>query len=186
MERATEVFSPAVESLRNYRDLLDRVDALCLRTTEEFSTQVSCQRGCSNCGRHVSLSWVEAVTLALALDHLPEAQGEWIRDRARRTASQDPCPLLDKGACLLYATRPIVCRTHGIPLLTNVDGREEVVSREHNFRDRSVLPSRALIDLNLLNASLVTINNLFVSEVFHGRSPEQERLSIAEALLLDL
>ncbi len=45
-------------------------------------------------------------------------------DETRREAffasfSEDPCPVPDpgSGACLLYATRPLSCRSFGLPLL---------------------------------------------------------------------
>lgn len=48
------------------------------------------------------------------LNSLPE--DEWL---AMPEEDQTPCPLLDdQGYCLVYASRPLVCRLHGLP---NID-----------------------------------------------------------------
>jgi Fe-S-cluster containining protein len=173
-------------NLANYRTLVERVDALTRRIEAEFRAQISCRRGCDACCRHLSLFWVEGAALAMALDALPEALAEGIRKRARRAAADGPCPLLDAGACLLYAARPIICRTHGLPLLAGAGEARRIDYCPENFRTIDTLPAGAVIDLDRLNTPLAAINSLFVSEVFHGQAPGQERLTIAEALLLEL
>lgn len=186
MEQSAEMFSPAAESLRNYFELVGKVDDLCRRIESEFSGDLACRKGCSGCCRHLSLFWVEAVALALTLEGCSEAEAERIRARAVQHRPDDPCPLLENDACLLYEGRPIICRTHGLPLLMGDGDERRIDFCDLNFRDLSSLPARAVIDLNLLNTTLAAIDNLFVSEVFHGEPPEKDRLTISEALLLDL
>lgn len=173
------------QHLTNYRTLVERVDLLGRRIEAEFRAQIACRRGCDACCRHLSLFWVEAVALAQTLEVLPEAAAERIRERARLASAGGPCPLLEDGACLLYAARPIICRTHGLPLLAGGEARRIDYCPE-NFRGIDTLPAGAVIDLDRLNTTLAAINALFVSEVFHGQAPGQERLTIAEALLLEL
>lgn len=186
MEREAEMPKAALVSLRNYQELRAKVDEFCGRIEAEFREQLACRKGCSDCCRHLSLFWVEAVALALALEQLPESEAERIRAAARSATPEGPCPLLAEGTCLLYAARPLICRTHGLPLLNDAQGGAAVDFCDLNFRELSSLPARALINLTLLNTTLAGINHLFVSEIFHGNPPEKERLSIAEALLLDL
>jgi Fe-S-cluster containining protein len=175
-----------MDSLNNYRILVERVDALGQRIEAEFRAQIACRRGCDACCRHLSLFWVEGVALAQALDDLSEPVAERIRERARRASADGPCPLLEGGACLLYAARPIICRTHGLPLLAGEGEARRIDYCPENFRGIDTLPAGAVIDLDRLNTTLAAISALFVSEVFHGQPPGQERLTIAEALLLEL
>jgi uncharacterized protein len=186
MEPSTDMPHPAVESLQNYYGLVAKVDEMCRRIEGEFAEHLSCRKGCSGCCRHISLFWVEAVALALALDRQPEAKGEEIRQRAQTSQTDGPCPLLEGGACLLYENRPIICRTHGLPVLMGEGDDRRIDFCDLNFSGLSSLPAHVVLDLNLLNATLAAIDNLFVSEVFHGEPPEQDRLTIAEALQLDL
>jgi Fe-S-cluster containining protein len=175
-----------MDSLNNYRILVERVDVLGQRIEAEFRAQIACRRGCDACCRHLSLFWVEGVALAQALDDLSESVAEGIRERARRAAADGPCPLLESGACLLYTARPIICRTHGLPLLAGEGEARRIDYCPENFRGIDTLPAGAVIDLDRLNTTLAAINALFVSEVFHGQPPDRERLTIAEALLLEL
>jgi Fe-S-cluster containining protein len=168
--------------LRNYRALQARVDLICQEIEREFGTHLACHAGCDGCCRHISLFPVEAAALAAALDDLHREQAEFIRARARGASSAAPCPLLENGRCLLYAARPIICRTHGLPLLTLQEGERTIDFCPLNFRDLDSLPGEAVIDLDRLNTTFTAINALFLAEFFLNAPPEKERIPIAEAL----
>ena len=166
--------------LENYRALLLRIDEMCSQTATRFAAQISCRPGCDACCRHLSIFAVEAAALQRALRHLNEQQAEVIRQAAAASASSpdSPCPLLQGGLCLLYQARPIICRTHGLPLLIERDGAREIDFCPENFRDTASIPGSAVIDLDRLNATLAAINTLFVHSF-----PGPERLTMAQALL---
>jgi Fe-S-cluster containining protein len=172
--------------LENYRQLVAKVDDLCGGIEKKYRDQISCRKGCDDCCRHLSLFWVEGVALALALEELPDEAAEHIRERARQATPEGPCPLLENGQCLLYQARPIICRTHGLPLLGSRDGERFIDTCPENFKDLESLPATAVLDLELLNTTLATINGLFVSEAFQGGTPDEERVTIAASLLLEL
>ncbi len=173
-----------MKSLENYFRLVEKVDELCLRTTERFRESISCRKGCDGCCRHLTLFPVEGTALALALREAEPALAETIRLRALEAAPDGPCPLLENGACLLYEARPLICRTHGLPLLTSSEGEKRVDFCPENFRGLESLPGGAVIDLDMLNSSLVAVNALFVREAFPEESG-RERGSIADWLLLE-
>lgn len=164
--------------LENYLALLQRVDELCQGTASRFSDQIACRPGCDACCRHLSLFAVEARALTLALQELPEDDAAAIREAARAAAPDGPCPLLRDGLCLLYRARPIICRTHGLPLLIDRDGARQVDFCPENFRTVSSIPGSAVIDLERLNAMLTAINALFLNS-----RPGPERIAMADALL---
>lgn len=170
------------ELLRNYRDLQARIDLVCRKIEAEFGPHLACQGGCDGCCRHISLFRVEAVALATAVNDLPPEEASHILIRARGASPDGPCPLLENGLCLLYAARPIICRTHGLPLLTLQGGKQSVDFCPLNFRDITSLPGSAVIDLDRLNTTLAAINALFVAEFFKNAPPEKARITIAEAL----
>ena len=170
--------------LDNYRDLVFRVDEMCRRIEETLGPEVTCTRGCDGCCRHFSLFPVEAVALAAALQNLPSPEVDRIRVRARASLPDGSCPLLEEHCCLLYPARPLICRTHGLPLLVNRDGERRVEYCPLNFRGVSSLPGSAVIDLDRLNETLVAVNLLFATP--SGlTSSLPERFTIAEALLLE-
>ena len=54
--------------------------------------------------------------------------GEERFDEIAERLAEEPCPFLDDaGACLIYAYRPLVCRTMGLPML----------AREHRIIDNA-------------------------------------------------
>jgi Fe-S-cluster containining protein len=175
-----------IEELENYRRLVERVDELCRQIEERYRPVLACRRGCDACCRHLSLFWVEGLALARTAETLPAAEAARLRERARQSGPDDPCPLLENGACLLYPARPLICRTHGLPLLTAGEGERRIDFCPENFRGIANLPAAAVIDLDRLNLALAGINALFMARRFGGNRSAGERLTIAEFLLLDL
>ena len=176
-----------MKALRHYFELVDQVENNCRRTQERYAEQIACEKGCAgNCCRiHLSLFPVEAISLAIALKKLPREVRGRIRRKARITNSFGPCPLLEKGACLMYASRLIICRTHGLPMRLEYRGNHSVGYCQKNFRKLNPIPDDAIIDLNRLNRNLAAVNQLFLAE-FYGPISFKPRFSIGEALLIDL
>ncbi|QWV98826.1 YkgJ family cysteine cluster protein [Geomonas nitrogeniifigens] len=166
--------------LENYLALLSRVDEICRRTSETFSAHITCRAGCDACCRHLSIFAVEAAALRKALRELPAEQAELVRAKARETREGSPCPLLHDGLCLLYQARPIICRTHGLPLLLLREGERSVDFCPENFQGLPSIPGSAVMDLERLNMMLATVNALYLQSF-----PGPERLTMAQALLSD-
>jgi len=175
-----------VNLLRNYFELVSRVDDLCRRIGSDYSSHLTCRKGCDACCRHISLFPVEAAALALALGRGGSEEAGRIRRQAREASAEGPCPLLREGACLLYESRPIICRTHGLPLLAGSGRDWRLDWCPENFQGVKSLPDSAVINLDVLNTTLASINALFLAEITSDAIPDRERLLIAEALLLDL
>ena len=168
--------------LMNYRDLLARVDQLLDCVQRQYSSQILCHKGC-DCGcRNLSVFPIEALFLVNAIQDLPEESGAKIRQRAALASFWD-CPLQENRACSLYTFRPIICRTHGFPLLTHYKGQPSIGYCRNNFKDMSVIPDDAIIDLDNINRALRAINSSIVGELAHVMQLP-ERLSIAEAVLM--
>jgi hypothetical protein len=85
----------------------------------------------------------------------------------------------------MYASRLIICRTHGLPMRIEYRGNRSIGFCRKNFRKLDPIPDDAVIDLDGLNNNLSAVNQLFVNE-FSDRIGLNPRFSIGEALLLDL
>jgi hypothetical protein len=166
------------EDLNNYRALVSRVDELCAAVNREFAGEIACRAGCSGCCREITLFPVEAAALLAALAALPAETAAKLATTAA-DVTNDSCPLLAEGLCLVYDSRPIICRTHGLPLLLKVDGENRVDFCPENFRGVQSLPGTALINLDLLNHALVAINELFVANTGAAVFKSGQRLSIS-------
>jgi uncharacterized protein len=163
--------------LENYLALVQRVDELCGTTHARFQGEITCHPGCDACCRHLSVFAVEGAALAEALRALPEPEAAVIRETAVSATAEGSCPLLKNGLCLLYRARPIICRTHGLPLLISRDGESGVDFCPENFKGLESIPGSAVIDLERMNSILAAVNSLFLQSF-----PGPERLTVAEAL----
>lgn len=169
--------------LGHYQRLLSRVDQILDSIRRRYPGQIVCHEGC-NCGcRNLTVFPIEALSLVRAVQKLSKETGAKIRQRAA-TASFWDCPLLEDRACKLYAFRPVICRTHGFPLLTHYKGQASIGYCRHNFQDMPSIPDDAVIDLDAINSTLRTLNATVAGKLAPVLNLP-ERLSIAEAILIE-
>jgi Fe-S-cluster containining protein len=176
-----------LKSLDDYRALVSEVERLCARVRANYADHIACRKGCSgNCCRiHLGLWAIEAASVAGALGGLAVETARRIRDRAARATTFGPCPLLEEGACLLYPSRLIICRTHGFPMATVYRGRRSVGFCPENFRRLEPLPEDAVIDLDPINRALSELNRRFLEEL-PPKKAMRPRYLMSEALLIEL
>ena len=168
------------DHLDNYRQLVARVDGLCRGILEVLAGRITCSRGCSDCCTAITLFPVEAAALEAALQALPHDRRSAILRHVAEHAGGERCPLLSQHSCLLYAARPIICRTHGLPIIYNEGDHRTTDCCPLNAVEGESLSGAAVIDIDRLNTLLVAVNALYLSHVERDDLPE--RLTIAEAL----
>ncbi len=161
-------------ALAPYRALLEQVDRLCGTIAAAYPEQIACREGCSACCTLQGVLPVEAASLALALQRLPSGEAGRLRHRLSVAVSEEFCPLLADDCCPLYAVRPVICRTHGLPLLVEDESGRRVDHCPLNFAGVETLPGSAVINLETLNLALVGANRHFLESCFpDGRLPER-------------
>lgn len=172
---------------QNYDALIGRVNAQCEKIETALSEHMVCRKGCASCCLNISLFPVEALRLRMALDALGAEVRASVLASAVRSLDEGPCPLVDTdGACRLYGARPVICRTHGLPILfADEEGARRVDFCPENFKGVASLSGDAMIDLDALNQILTGVNAQFCEALFGG-APPFERISISEALKLEL
>lgn len=143
-----------------------RVDAFFEKVHARFPQDMQCKPGCTACcisGLTVTL--VEAAAIQDALDALPDDLRAHL---ARAAGHKSPaCPaLLDDGKCAIYAARPLVCRSHGVPI--KLKGRLPVIqSCELNFTSGGPenAPGEFVLDQETLSTVLLAIDAAFSKEL---------------------
>lgn len=167
--------------LENYRQLLSRIDDLCRSIAEALGKQITCSAGCSSCCASITIFPVEAAALQAALAALPPAESEDIRLQVRKNTGGKQCPLLVNHRCLLYHARPIICRTHGLPIVYTVEGQRRSDCCPRNPLTSTPLSGAHVIDLDRLNTLLVAVNALYLRQ--SGAAESALRLNIAEVIV---
>lgn len=174
--------SPA--SLERLGQLAARVDAFFARVEARHGAQMECRSGCHDCCLPgLSFTGVEARALRDALLRLPGPLRARLRDRAS-AAALDRCVLLDEhGRCCTYDARPMICRSHGVPVRVR-DRRGlplvDACSRNFHTTGASGLPGEDVLDQESLSKILLAIDALDAQET--GRAPG-ERVALTELVL---
>lgn len=146
-----------------YRELDRQVQELC----RMHSDRLACRNGCTDC-------CVDELTVF-------QVEAETIRrncsDVLRRQQPHPPgmCAFLDSnGSCRIYAFRPYVCRTQGLPLRW-IEGPEEDEGEE----DGEVVEMRDICPLNDAGPPIEELPE----EACWTLGPFEERLAVLQAAL---
>lgn len=167
--------------LENYRQLTERVDALCSSINKTLGDQITCSPGCSSCCTSISIFPVEAAALREALNSLPMQQSKDILRHVSAHADDERCPLLLNNLCSLYEARPVICRTHGLPIVYTADGRRSSDCCPLNMTDIESVSGSSVVDVDKLNTLLVAVNSIYLTQT-DSASDSEARISIAAAL----
>jgi Fe-S-cluster containining protein len=154
----------------NYQKLLLKVNEFSALIIPRYREHISCFYGCNDCCRqNLNLLPIEFFFLQKGFFFLPEPVREIVHNRIAQGLGDyaSPCLLLDNGACLLYERRPIICRTHGLPLFISDGDQERRDCCPKNFTSYflELLPQDDFLHLGRLNTILVTINRAFAVQV---------------------
>ncbi|HPD61160.1 MAG TPA: YkgJ family cysteine cluster protein [Thermodesulfobacteriota bacterium] len=157
----------AEEIFCNYQKLLNKVDEFSALIIKKYRKHINCGYGCSGCcQQNLNLLPLEYSFLWEGFALLPETMKKSVRNRAaQRFGDYTACLLLDQGACLLYERRPIICRTHGLPLfiMEGDKARRDCCPKNFTSYRLEFLPQTDFLDLERLNTILITINRFFAS-----------------------
>ncbi len=128
-------------------------DAALARSPEAFA----CAPGCADCcGVRFGVFAIEADRVAAALRELA-THDSGLRERVRRQASDaahTACALLVDRRCAIYDQRPLICRSHGLPVRAREpDGSARVQVCPLNFRAHAPPPA-SVLELEAVNAPL--------------------------------
>lgn len=109
--------APPVRGARAHLDaLFAKLEGFFSAAQTRESASITCHAGCSDCCRRFTVTGLEASVIREGLASLPDARRDELEARARDDTT-DVCPALDAdGRCAIYAYRPVICRTHGLPI----------------------------------------------------------------------
>lgn len=165
--------------IAEYRNLRSEIDEEIKRLEELHGTDITCHPGCTACCVNLTVFPVEFFAI---LEDLKEAGSLNSNLRFEETV---PCGFLnEQGLCRIYPFRPIICRTHGLPILFLDESREapawEVSFCELNFRDKPAIEftDEMLLDIETINAELNRINDHFIASYPERKFSVQERIEL--------
>ena len=165
--------------LGNYGKLCGYCDSFFLLVQKRYAGELKCKKGCSACCELHSVCGLEAhaVAACLAKKRAP---------RTQKQKNQSRCALCVNGECIAYPARPVICRTHGMPLLLD-KGKIVASSCGLNFagRDLAALPRAQVLDTTAVTDNLIRLNMAFCMAAGR-RDLASERFTMAAVLAGDI
>lgn len=148
--------------MSRYPELASKVDAFFERVQARHGADMKCGSGCHHCCHvRLSITRVEADAIRAEVAGWSAEQKQALTANAA-TAPADRCAALDPGGrCLVYAARPIVCRSHGAPIRLRAEGSLPVIQAcPDNFTARGPAAADAdcILDQTTLSAMVLAID----------------------------
>jgi hypothetical protein len=137
--------------LRRYKDLCDFCDRFWNRVHEKYPDAFACAPGCGTCCELSSVNYLEAYIIA----GLPAKKPE--------SGATDKCPYLDNDRCSIYASRPLICRTHGLPMKSREYSYALTLSCPFNFTrvDLDAVDPSFVLETDTVSNNLARLNAAF-------------------------
>ena len=172
-----------------------RFDSLARDVAREFeairqrnSGRMECREGCADCCRcRLSITRVEEAYLREGLKHLPQSVRLELKTRATAEIhTNEMCPALDaNGCCQIYESRPLICRSHGVPLRYRHPvplihpSRIDVCEKNFTEVPTKSVPLEDVLDQTSLTGKLAKIDAAYCDE---HELPSGERVLLAHIL----
>lgn len=144
-----------------YRALRNNIDKRSEQLEKQHKKHIKCKAGCDLCCMDYSIFPVEFYSI---VDALQETEKQ-----PKTSVDTDPskCIFLNNHQCEIYTERPIICRTHGLPLLfMNEDNDWELSACELNFTgfDLEDFSEENTFSQDKFNSKLFLLNKAFIAE----------------------
>ncbi|MCO5142176.1 MAG: YkgJ family cysteine cluster protein [Oligoflexia bacterium] len=110
-----------IDLFENYENFLKKIDETTHKINPEITQNLNCQRGCSSCCRsEIQVNKIEKEYIKKYLNQNPLIQQKISLSQKQKNKCSF---LLEDESCSIYEARPVICRTHGYPILieNNID-----------------------------------------------------------------
>jgi hypothetical protein len=165
--------------IRQYQTLCQYCDAVFAETFQAFQTQMQCAKGCASCCILETVAPLEAYLIRSYL----QSKGSMLltppSDQSDQTQKQ--CAFLQQNMCTIYPVRPIICRTHGLPLIYPDRSGIDVCPLNFTTLDLRSVDPRFLLDADRLTQNLMRLNLAF-SILTHQPDIAGERIPLQQLL----
>ena len=148
----------ALQYISNYIDLRTEISELSAKLSALHEDKMTCKKGCSSCCMNFKVLPVEYFSMLSQLKKNPP------KEFRELDSEHEDCNFLIDDICQMYEARPIICRTHGLPLLfMNQEGDAwELSTCPLNFKKFDDFHTENTYPQDTYNSKLFLINREFV------------------------
>lgn len=162
---------------RNYKKLVQEINELTNRLEKIHGKYMQCKKGCDLCCMDFSIFPVEFYFILNEVRNKPFEVEERIDNSV--------CSFLKNHSCTIYSFRPIMCRTHGFPLVySNEAGEPELSTCHLNFNqfDFEKFTIDNTIAQDKFNSKLFMLNKKFIQDFEKKKYGEFDLIPLKELL----
>jgi Fe-S-cluster containining protein len=160
--------------LKEYFLLRNEIDRLCSKLEEAHKEHITCHPGCHQCCMDFNIFPIEFYSIQYEL----KGNNACFNPKA----ANPECLFLIKGLCSIYVSRPVICRTHGLPLLQMGEDEWQLSYCELNFK-KDNLPdfdeSNTFVQ-DRFNSRLFLINREFIKKLTDNQYSETDLIPLRE------
>jgi len=172
------------EILFQYQNLLHKIELVIKKLSDYYAEHIVCKPGCSQCCEvERTVFPLEAHVVEQQLLTLSAQRIRKLRNRHRKNDEQ--CPMLWNKLCAIYLARPIICRTHSLPIFYH---EAEITFVDYCRFNFTKLPenyqfiNKNVLDLTRFNTELVQLDQQFTEQVLLKPLQSKNRISLKKIL----
>lgn len=155
----------------HYVALRAKVDAHVARVEATHADDMRCGAGCATCCHaELSVLAIEAEAIAAYVEAMPAAARAALATAAAapaNTLAPRCAALAPDDRCAIYPVRPLVCRSHGVPIRTGT--LVDACALNFHRRPPHTLPSHDILDQGTMSTVLLAIDGARAAAV--GNAP---------------
>ena len=160
-----------------YKLLINEIDEHTAILDDMHHKHLKCKNGCALCCIDFSVFPIEFYYL------LNELKKQDVKHEPDSDLSTEICVFLRSYSCTIYNQRPIMCRTHGLPLLyANDNGEWELSACELNFTEFNFddFTMENTLPQDKYNSKLFLLNRDFIAEFKDKKYGELDLIPLKE------
>lgn len=185
----TEAPTTVPEALAHLRALASKVDGFFDRVQGQHGADLVCSSGCNDCCHvRLTITSVEAQVIADHWSSLPLHTRQVLAQRATEQSDGLCVALGDDGRCSIYEARPLVCRSHGLPLRLRQEGRLPIIDAcFRNFTEKgpgAVAPDN-ILDQQTLSTALLAVDAAFSRALSKPAGEREDMAALIMRLAVD-
>lgn len=151
-----------------YDKLCQYCDAQFQYTFQAFQPYMQCQKGCADCCLLEAVLPLEAAVIASYLESLETNEKKRVfgnnplftpRETGKESQEDSPCVFLSpERICLIYPVRPLICRTHGLPLTYPERPVPDTCPLNFQVYNLAQIEPRYVLDVENITTNLLRLN----------------------------
>ncbi|HPY74446.1 MAG: YkgJ family cysteine cluster protein [Planctomycetes bacterium] len=140
--------------IQEYNEFKDDIDTIAKHLTEIHGIHIICKKGCASCCTNLTVWPIEYYSILYNMQ----------QDNVQNIEPSDQsCTFLKNNECQIYTYRPIICRTHGLPITFQEDENsttQQVTFCEKNFTTLTTpdFHSQNTLNIDKVNQILYTFH----------------------------